>query len=60
LIMLPILLSFTNDLKRRVHWLIYGELLPSERFERVIKEKEFDGQWSEEDLSVKQETEDEA
>ena len=42
LIMLPILLSFTNDLKRRVHWLIYGELLPSERFERVIKENEFD------------------
>ncbi len=60
LIMLPILLSFTNDIKRRVHWLIHGELLPSERFERVIKEREFVDQWSQEPASVNQIKEDEA
>jgi len=59
LIMLPILLSFTNDVKRRVHWLIHGELLPRERFERVTKEREFIEQWSEEP-QPKQFTEDEA
>ena len=60
LIMLPILLSFTNDIKRRVHWLIHGELLPSERFERAIKEREFIEQWSEEPQPTNQITEDEA
>ena len=59
LIMLPILLSFTNDLKRRVHWLIHGELLPRERFERVIKEREFINEWSQEQLPDNQTTEDE-
>lgn len=59
LIMLPILLSFTNDIKRRVHWLIHGELLPSERFERVIKEREFIDQWSDEQQPINQNAQDE-
>ena len=59
LIMLPILLSFTNDIKRRVHWLIHGELLPREQFERVIKEREFIDQWSKEQTTNHQNAEDE-
>ena len=41
LIILPILLSVTNELKMRIHWLIYNELKPREYFERAIKEGAF-------------------
>jgi multidrug efflux pump subunit AcrB len=41
LIILPLLLSVTNELKMRIHWLIHNELRPREYFERAIKEGHF-------------------
>jgi len=39
LLVLPLLLSFTNDFKTKLHWLKTGEKITPEEVERSIKEK---------------------
>lgn len=45
LILLPLLLSTTNSLKRRVVWLASGNLKDREHMERAIKEKNEEEEW---------------
>lgn len=45
LIILPVLLSVTNDIKRKFNWLVSGNLGKKEYFERAIKEQMEEEEW---------------
>lgn len=46
LILLPLLLSVSNDFKRSVNWLLSGKKVPKENFERAIKEQNEAKEWN--------------